>query len=70
MQWLLVVIVLNTPVKTDLVFSSLDACLAAETEMRSQWIVVHNRAVTAKMQRDSLDMIKSQMTRGTCIPAK
>lgn len=70
MNWLLVVIVMNTPVKTDLVFNSLDACLAAETEMRSQWAAVYNRAAAAKMQQASLDMIKSQMPRGTCIPAK
>ncbi|GMV29275.1 MAG: hypothetical protein AMXMBFR59_14000 [Rhodanobacteraceae bacterium] len=70
MNWLLVVFVLNTPVKTDLVFNSLDACLSAETEMRSQWAEAYNRAAAAKAQQASLDMIKSQMSRGTCIPAK
>lgn len=70
MSWLLVVIVMNMPVKTDLVFKSLDACIAAENEMRSQWADLYNRTAAAKVQKESLEMIKSQMTRGTCIPAK
>jgi hypothetical protein len=70
MKWLLVVLVMNTPLKTDLVFDSLDTCLAAEARMRSEWAAVYNRAVDAKMADDSLEMIKSQMPRGTCIPAK
>lgn len=70
MNWLLVVIVMNTPIKTDLVFTSLDACLSAEFEMRSQWAEAYNKAMVAKGPKDSLDMMKSQMTHGTCIPSK
>lgn len=70
MNWLLVVLVMNTPLKTDLVFQSLDSCLAAETEMRSKWGDLYNRAVATKMSQESLDMIKKQMPHGTCIPTK
>ena len=70
MKWLLVVLVMNSPIKTDLVFPSLDSCLAAESAMRSSWAEIYNRAATAKMSQDSLDMIKKQMTHGTCIPTK
>lgn len=44
MKWLLVVIVMNTPVKTDLVFNSLSECLAAEAQMRTEWSEVYNQA--------------------------
>jgi len=70
MKWLLVVMVMNTPLKTDLVFQSLDSCLSAEGQMRAQWAAVYNRAFAAKMESDSLQMIKSQITHGTCIPSK
>lgn len=70
MNWLLVVIVMGQPVKTDLVFKSLDECLSAETDMRSQWAAIYNRTIDAKADQASLDMIKLQMPRGTCIPTK
>ncbi len=70
MKWLLVVFLMNTPVKTDLVYDSLDSCLASETKMRADWAAVYNRAVAAEMSAESLEMIKSQMPRGTCIPSK
>lgn len=69
MKWLLVVMVLNTPVKTDLLFESLPACLAAEEAMRAEWAQIYNQAVRSKAGQDTLDLIKSQMTQGTCIPA-
>lgn len=69
MKWLLVVLVMNSPVKTDLSFDSLDACLAAEQVMRNQWSGVYSRALARKADRATLDFIASQMTTGTCIPA-
>ena len=69
MKWLLVVLVMNSPVKTDLVFDDLDACLVAEEQMRSEWTGVYNRALENKASQDTLMHIKSQMTRGTCIPS-
>lgn len=69
MKWLLVVMVLNTPVKTDLVFESLPACLAAEEAMRAEWAQIYNQAARNKAGQDTLDLIQSQMTKGTCIPA-
>jgi hypothetical protein len=68
MKWLLVVIVMNSPVKTDLVFDTLLACLAAESQMRKQWADVYNQ--TRQSSKDSLDFVRSQMTSGTCIPTK
>ena len=37
MKWILLAIVLQTPVKTDLVFDTLEDCLRAENEMRAAW---------------------------------
>lgn len=69
MKWLLVVIVLNTPVKTDLVFDDLGSCLAAEEQMRAEWAAHYNSALKGKASEDSLALIKAQMANGTCIPA-
>lgn len=70
MKWLLVVIVMNSPVKTDLVFSSLNACLDSEQEMRTEWTKIYNRAFEGGAPEESLEFIKAQMTHGTCIPSK
>ena len=40
MHWVLVVIVMHMPVKTDLVFDSLGSCLQTESAMRKEWIDV------------------------------
>lgn len=69
MKWLLVVIVLNSPVKTDLVFDTLDDCLSAEQAMRAEWAEMYNHAMAKKLGPDSAKLIRSQMTSGTCIPA-
>jgi hypothetical protein len=68
MKWLLVVLVMNSPVKTDMVFDDLGSCLAAEEQMRAEWANVYNRAQKNQASPDSLALIKSQMTSGTCIP--
>lgn len=70
MKWLLVVIVMNSPVKTDLVFDTLRACLAAETEMRQHWADLYNEVIRNKSSKDTIDMVRGQMTHGTCIPTK
>lgn len=70
MKWLLVVIVMNSPVKTDLVFNSLSDCLAAETQMRKEWSDAYANAQKAGAQREALGYLSSQMTKGTCVPAK
>ncbi len=70
MKWLLVVLVMNTPVKTDLVFESLELCLAAEAKMRSEWTKIYNHAQAKKASKDTLEFIQAQMTSGTCIPTK
>lgn len=44
MQWTLIVLVLGvSPVKTGLVFDSLDECLSAETAMRSAYADAFNK---------------------------
>ena len=70
MKWLLVVIIANSPVETNLKFDTLQECLSAETEMRQQWVNVFNRALKQDLPKQSLDMISGQMTSGTCIPTK
>lgn len=70
MKWVLVVIVLNSPVKTDLVFNNLSDCLAAESQMRKEWVDAYNQAQKAEAARETLGLISSQMTKGTCIPSK
>jgi len=70
MKWLLVVIVAQSPVKTDLVFNDLNACLAAEGEMRAKWAEVYNLATKEKLPKETLSLISGQMVSGTCIPTK
>jgi len=68
MKWLLVVIIANTPVKTDLAFSSLTECLEAEQKMRQEWAEIFNTALKAKQSKESLNFISNQTASGTCIP--
>ncbi len=70
MKWMLIVLVANSPVKTDLIFSKLGTCLAAEQEMRAQWTEVYNSQIAAKGSKETLNLLRSQMVTGTCIPTK
>lgn len=70
MKWLLVVIVMNSPVKTDLVFSSLSDCLSAENQMRKEWADLYSQSKKAGAANETLGLLSSQMTKGTCIPSK
>lgn len=70
MKWILVVIVMNSPLKTDLIFDSLSGCLAAEKQMRKEWASIYNQTKVAGAEKETLGMLSSQMTSGTCIPAK
>lgn len=78
MKWLLVVLVLNQPVKTDLLFANLDECLQTESKMRREWAERYNRMVAQdafkKMstddQKNAKDYALSQATSGTCIPSR
>jgi len=70
MKWLLVAIVMNSPVKTDLVFASLMDCLAAEAQMRKEWADTYNLIKNTGATKESLGYLSSQMTKGTCIPSK
>lgn len=78
MKWLLVVIVMNTPLKTDLIFNSLEACLLKEFEMRKTWSEQYNKSLEAKKNSamtpqelaQSNAFMSNQITTGTCIPTK
>ncbi len=70
MKWLLVAIVMNTPVKTDLIFNNLSSCLIAEEEMRKQWTIVYNQERKNNASEETLKLVQSQLTSGTCIPTK
>lgn len=70
MKWMLVVIVMNAPVKTDLVFGSLAECLSAEAQMRQEWADQYAQNKKAGAPGEALGLLSSQMTKGTCIPAK
>jgi hypothetical protein len=78
MHWVLVVIVAGMPVKTDLTFDSLGACLSKEAEMRNEWVEVINKTIewsnknvkTADERQKNIDFVMSQSVHGTCIPAK
>ena len=79
MKWMLVAIVLQTPVKTDLIFDSLAECLSQEGAMRSTWAVTTNKifadnkknpSFTDKDFKEYQKYFAKQTTWGTCIPAK
>jgi hypothetical protein len=70
MKWLLVALVMNTPVKTDLAFNSLSECLSAESQMRKEWAEQYNQAKKSGAESETLGYMSSQITKGTCIPSK
>lgn len=70
MKWLLVALVMNSPVKTDLVFNRLEECLAAELEMRKAWSEIYSQARKSGVDVERVGQISKAMTTGTCIPAK
>lgn len=78
MKWLLVVIVMNTPVKTDLVFQSLPACLQAESQMRKEWVEIINNTIawqnttsmSTEEKQKNTNFVMQQSISGTCIPTK
>ena len=68
MKWMLVVAVFNlAPVKTDLIFNSLDDCLRTEAQMRAEWVRVINSAEPDRRPPAS-NFLTKQTTYGTCIP--
>lgn len=78
MKWMLVVLVFETaPVKTNLVFDTLGACLAAEEEVRQTYVNAFNAQSAAA--RDGMtesdyiqwsNFLESRLSRNpaTCIP--
>lgn len=70
MKWVLIVIVMNTPIKTDLVFNDLSECLSAESQMRKEWTELYSQTQKSGAAKETLGFMSSQMTKGTCIPSK
>ena len=74
MKWILLAGVLQTPVKTDLVFDTLDDCLRAEQEMRTAWgnayVSVQRAQVSAADKKKNTDFVTKQATWGTCVPSR
>ena len=64
MKWPLVAIVMNTPIKTDLVFNNLADCLSAENQMRKEWAELYDQVQKSGAARETLGLISSQMTKG------
>ena len=58
----------STPVTTNLTFDSLSSCLKAEEDMRQAWADRYNFVKKSGAEKVTLEMIMSQMTRGTCVP--
>lgn len=70
MKWVLVAIVMNMPIKTDLVFDNLASCLEAEAQMRKEWAELYKETRESGAESEKIGYLSSQMTKGTCIPAK
>ncbi|WP_028456075.1 hypothetical protein [Chitinilyticum litopenaei] len=70
MKWILVALVMNSPVKTDLVFNSLQECMDAEAQMRKEWVQLYNQGKKNNVEAERLGQISKAMTTGTCIPSK
>lgn len=70
MKWVLVAIVMNMPVKTDLVYNNLTECMAAEAQMRSEWKAAYDEAKKSGADPMRVGQISSAMTTGTCVPTK
>ena len=79
MKWMLIVIMFNgSPVKTNLLFNTLDDCLAAEESMRKEYAIAYNKWMTWAKENpsvsgfpDSEEFMKGRIglrSQGTCIP--
>lgn len=75
MQWMLVMLAFGSPVKTDLVFSTLTACNQMEESVRKRYAEEHNKTVSSakaslpQNQWDGIEkMSMARMSSGICIP--
>ena len=76
MNWLLVIIINSTPVKTDLVFNDYNSCLNKEDEISLIYSDHYNKMSKTILEQDideheknsSLDFLQSRLLRGICIP--
>jgi hypothetical protein len=78
MKWVLVALVMNSPIKTDLVFSSLEECMAEVGIMTLTWSKLIQREAEKNDKMTIPDHTKKYLAEalgkkrpdGTCIPSK
>jgi hypothetical protein len=78
MKWVLVVLVMNSPVKTDLVVDSYEACRDVEARMVATQVAYLNKSlqeakknkVAEKDFKSIRDGESQKVTSGVCIPTK
>jgi hypothetical protein len=69
MKWTLVVMALGTtPIPTNLVYETLDACYAAEDHMAGEYAKFYNDWLTRNPARPVPPFITQRLARGVCIP--
>jgi hypothetical protein len=76
MNWLLVILISSSPVKTDMVFLDLNSCMKKESEIRKIYTEHVNdyikwsdsMKIPEKEKKENLKFVMSQMNSGTCIP--
>lgn len=76
MNWLLVILISSSPLKTDLVFSDLNTCMKKESEVRKIYTERVNEymkwsesmKIPEKEKKENLKFVMSQINSGTCIP--
>ena len=69
MFWTLVVLTTaGAPIPTGLVYDTLDACYAAEDAMAAEYTRYYNAHSKAGASAASMDLIRSRMLRGICVP--
>jgi hypothetical protein len=75
MQWVLVIIVAGSPIKTDLVFPTLRECFQAEDQIAGEYSKAYQESLKWAQDNRTADfeaiekLARSRLHRGTCIPA-
>jgi hypothetical protein len=69
MKWTLVVMALGTtPIPTNLVYETLEACYAAEERMAADYARYHNEWLAKNPARPVPTFITPRLARGVCVP--
>jgi hypothetical protein len=69
MKWMLMIVALGTtPIQTNSMYDSLDACYAAEDKIAAEYARTFSRWIEANPGRAVPQFIKQRPARGICIP--